>query len=493
MKFTLQPLPTSTLALFLLFSSSIFGQSFQRTIYDSPNGPSDIFTSDLNHDGKSDLLTTQSVSNAFTVFLNHGNGTFTNGGSLSFIVAGVVVDRMVAADFNGDGNIDVATLACSNGPAVTVLFGNGDGTFTFNRGYFPSLTGIGFTCGDSLGLITLPGSKLPSLIVSAGFNQIVVLKNDGHGVFVQQKNIFTPTFTTISGVSAGDYNGDHIQDIAAILGDFSGSNNIVIFYGKPDGTFRVPVTIFSHHSTLQAANTVDFNGDGRGDLLVPFFEGLDNNRAGVIALTNLGGGHFRAVTLLADPFYTFAGRKAAAIHPVGTQPGLRGIVVSLAPDFQAGHPVFAFFPAQGTSWGKPIYFDNPAGTAQAVINGDFNGDGRPDFAAATNSDNLVVFRNTTTSTTCAYPGQAGVRICSPDGDADADDTSRIVKIRAASSGGVLPIVAMKAYLDGKRVAESEMNTLDAAVPAKPGKHTLTVNAWDPNDKVYTNHVRFTVR
>jgi hypothetical protein len=86
-----------------------------------------------------------------------------------------------------------------------------------------------------------------------------------------------------------------------------------------------------------------------------------------------------------------------------------------------------------------------------------------------------------------------VRICSPDGDADADDTSRTVKIHAASSGGVLPIVAMKAYLDGKRVAESEMNALDAAVPAKPGKHTLTVNAWDPNDKVYTNHVRFTVR
>lgn len=67
---------------------------------------------------------------------------------------------------------------------------------------------------------------------------------------------------------------------------------------------------------------------------------------------------------------------------------------------------------------------------------------------------------------------------------DADDTFRTVKIHAASSGGVLPIVAMKAYLDGKRVAESEMNTLDAAVPAKPGKHTLTVNAWNPNDKVY---------
>src|SRR5579884_690822 len=494
MKLTLQPLSISSLAISLLISPSIFGQSFQRTTYDSPNTASDIFVSDLNHDGKPDLLTSQPIGNAFTVFLNHGNGTFTDGGSLSFIVTGTVVDRIVAADFNGDGNIDVAAQSCSNGPAITVLFGNGDGTFTRNRDYFPSFTGIGFTCGDSLGLITLPGSKLPSLILSADFNQIVVLKNDGHGTFVQQQNIFTPSDTSISGVSAGDYNGDHLQDIAAIVRNVSeSSGRVVIFYGKPDGTFRAPVTVFSHNSSLQATNTVDFNGDGRGDLLVLFFEGLDNNRAGVIALTNLGGGNFRAVTLIADPFYSFAGRKAAAIHPVGKQPGLRGIVVSLASNAETSHPVFAFFPAQGTSWGKPIYFDNPVGTAQAVVNGDFNGDGRPDFAAVTNSSNLVVFLNTTTSATCAYPSQAGVHICSPDGDNDADDTSRTVKIHTSSSGGVLPIVAMKAYLDGKRVAESDMNTLDASIAAKPGKHTLTVNAWDPNDKGYTNHVRFTVQ
>ena len=87
----------------------------------------------------------------------------------------------------------------------------------------------------------------------------MVLKNGGRGAFVQQKNIFTPTFTRISGVSSGDYNRDHIQDIAAILTDPGGAtDNVVIFYGKPDGTFRAPVTLFTRPSTLQAANTVDF-------------------------------------------------------------------------------------------------------------------------------------------------------------------------------------------------------------------------------------------
>jgi hypothetical protein len=449
--------------------------------------------SDLNHDGRSDLLTTQSISNAFTVFLNHGNGTFTDGGSLSFIVAGLDVNRVVAADFNGDGNIDVATQSCSNGPAVTVLFGNGDGTFTRNRDYFPTFAEVP-NCNDSLGLITLPGDKLPSLILSGFTSQIVILRNDGHGIFSRQQNIFGPSGSVLSGVSAGDYNGDHLQDIAAIRADVSAGRpqHVVIFYAKPDGSFHPLVTIFTRDSELQAANTVDFNGDGRGDLLVPFFQGSDL-LAGVIALTNLGGGKFRTTTLAADPFYTFAGREAAAIHPAGNKPGLRGIVAPLSPNFVTGDSVFAFFPARGATWGKPIYFDNPGEGSQAVVNGDFNADGRPDFAAVDNSGKLLVFLNTTSSATCAYPAEAGVRICSPDGDNDADDTSRTVKIHTSSSGGVMPIVAMKAYLDGKLVAESDMNTLDASVPAKPGKHTLTVNAWDPNDKVYTNHVRFTVR
>lgn len=475
----------------LFLSSSGSGQSFQRTIYSSPSLPSDVFAADVNHDGKLDLLTTQSNSNKFTVFLNKGDGTFPDGGSLTFLVGGTDTTRVVAADFNGDGNVDVATQACgSGGPGVSVLFGNGDGTFTRNRDY----NNIQFVevpnCEDALGLITLAGDSLPSLLLSTRNSQITILRNDGHGTFSQQQTILVAPFTILSGASAGDYNGDHLQDIAAISTDPSGRpQHVVIFYQNPDGSFRPPVTVFTRDSELQAANTVDFNGDGRGDLLVPFLAGPDL-RAGVIALTNLGGGRFRSTVLAADPFYTFAGRKAAAIHPRGNQAGLRGIVVPLGPNFGTGHSVFAFFPALGATWGKPVYFDDPpSGNSQAVVNGDFKSDGRPDFAAVDNSGKLLVFLNTTTAATCDYPNRAGVRICSP----VSAGTSSIAKIHASASGGALPIVAMKAYIDGKLVASSSMNTLDASVRAAAGKHVLTVNAWDPNDKVYQSIVRFTVQ
>jgi outer membrane protein assembly factor BamB len=55
MKSTLQPLSTSALAIFFLFASSTFGQSLHHTFYDDPNLQSNIFASDLNHDGERDL------------------------------------------------------------------------------------------------------------------------------------------------------------------------------------------------------------------------------------------------------------------------------------------------------------------------------------------------------------------------------------------------------------------------------------------------------
>ena len=131
------------------------------------------------------------------------------------------------------------------------------------------------------------------------------------------------------------------------------------------------------------------------DLLVSFFGGPDN-RAGVVALTNLGGGNFSSTVLLADPFYISAGKKAAAIHSRGKRPGVRGIVVPVSPAAGASDPAFGFFPAQGDGWGAPVYFDDPGGTGpQAVATGDFNSDKQPDFAGIDNSGKLLVFLNTT--------------------------------------------------------------------------------------------------
>jgi len=488
------PLSLLSLTLLaLLLPSSSSAQSFQRTIYDNPRAPVDIFVSDLNHDGKPDILTAPFDGDNYFVFLNRGDGTFTNGGSGSFLIAGDDINRVVSADFNGDGIPDVATQGCGSGGAeISVQFGNGDGTFVETRDY--DLTQLPSSCTDALGLITLAHDTLPSLILSTVDSRISIRRNDGTGFFLQEQDIQGNPVVRYSGASTGDYNGDGLQDIAAISSDPGGTaRRVVIFYQKPDGTFKSPVTIFTSDAGLQFTHTVDLNGDSKGDLLVSFFGG-PTKLAGVVALTNLGGGSFRSTVLTVDPRYTVAGLKPASIHPVGNNPGLHGILLPLTPDPAiGGEPAIALFPAQGTGWGNPIYLGDPGGTGpQAVVNGDFNGDGRPDFAAVDNNNHLLVFLNTTTASTCPYPTGLAATICSPANGATFNSTTIQIHAAANSSHNV-PIVSITATIDGTQVAASDMGTLDAAVTAGKGSHLLNIFALDALSNQIFRSAIFTVQ
>jgi hypothetical protein len=485
---------SSLTLLALLLPSSSSAQSFQRTIYDNPRAPVDIFVSDLNHDGKPDILTAPFDGDNYFVFLNHGDGTFTNGGSGSFLIAGDDINRVLAADFNGDGIPDVATQGCGSGGAeISVEFGNGDGTFVETRDY--DLTQLPSSCTDALGLITLAHDTLPSLILSTVDSRISIRRNDGTGFFLQEQDIQGNPVVRYSGMSTGDYNGDGLQDIAAISSDPGGTaRRVVIFYQKPDGTFKSPVTIFTSDAGLQSTLTVDLNGDTRGDLLVPFFGG-PTKLAGVVAFTNLGGGSFSSTTLTVDPFFIGVGPKPAAIHPVGKNPGLRGILLPLVEDnsIVKEEPVIALFPAQGTGWGAPIYLGDPGGTGpQAIANGDFNGDGRPDFAVVDKNNHLLVFLNTTTAGSCPYPAAPGIAVCSPaDG---ATLTSTTVQIHlSANSGIATPIDLITATIDGVQVASSDMGTLDASVTVSKGRHLLAITATDDLANQQHRNVTFTVQ
>ena len=480
---------TSALVLFLV-SSFAAGQSFQRTIYHGPPAP-DVVAADVNQDGKPDLLTPETDEEGEgLIFLNRGDGTFPDGGSETISNIGFPATRVVAADFNGDGITDLVMESCSSGGLSIILLA-GDGTGAFHQAggtdrHFPPFAS---SCTNAMAAITIANDTLPSIVASSLDTSITIFRNDGTGHFSQQQDVFGASGAILSGSSVGDFNGDHLQDIAAVSTNPSGGpEQVVIFYQNPDGSFQPSQPLFSLNATLQFTQAVDFNSDESDDLVVPFFGGPDK-RAGVVALTNVGAGKFRSKILLADRFYTSAGQKATAIHSRGRHEEIRGILAPFSPAPSTGDSVFAFFPARGDTWGKPIYFDVPNGTgAQAVAVADFNGDGRPDFSGVDDNNELLVFLNTTTKDTCAFPSHIGVRICSPDSGSGSDNTSRTAKIHASANGGALPIIGMKALIDDKLVFESDMNTLDAAVPVEAGRHVLTVSASDRNGNVYQSRM-----
>lgn len=87
---------------------------------------STIVTGDFNGDGKLDLAVTDSVGNAVMILLGNGDGRFA---APTTIPVGNQPYAMIAADFNNDGKLDLAIANYKDG-TITLLLGNGDGTFT---------------------------------------------------------------------------------------------------------------------------------------------------------------------------------------------------------------------------------------------------------------------------------------------------------------------------------------------------------------------------
>src|SRR5215467_5177192 len=116
--------PVSVSSNSVNFGTQVVGTT-ASALYFTPGGSS-VAVGDFNHDNKLDLVLSDGASGV-NILLGNGDGTFhspvfyTTGGNPDFVVAG---------DFNGDGNKDVA-VGNPNGPSpnLTVLFGNGDGTF----------------------------------------------------------------------------------------------------------------------------------------------------------------------------------------------------------------------------------------------------------------------------------------------------------------------------------------------------------------------------
>jgi hypothetical protein len=468
------------LLLVSLFAVSLSSaQTFQQNTYHSPNRPSDLFVADLNHDGKPDIVTTQFTSNMVTVFLNHGDGTFTDGGSATYLVAGSSPQRILVADFNHDGNPDIAVGTCNqqgNPNYVSIFLGNGDGTFKPFIAY--PIPG----CTQGLGTIRVAHDTAPSIIVTIESAQIYILRNNGSANFGGQ---VVPANVNMVGVSAADYNHDGIADIASI--ELSSPNRLVIFYGDASGGFGAPQAVQSAPASVGFldANTVDFTGDGVADLLVPW-DSPGPVRSGVTAFANNGSGKFTSTTLNVASGYFLPGFRAA--EGDFTRGGFHGLILPLNGTGTQVPDAVAYFPAQGRGvWGSPIYLSMGANSSPGSASvADFNGDGLLDFAVATEADDtLHVFINNS----CGLPPKAGVAVCSPAGGSTVGSP---VRISATANGLTRPITTMKAYMDGKQIASSRNNMLNTSIPEAGGKHNLTVNAWDSAGKLYQHAVTFTV-
>ena len=84
-----------------------------------------MVTADFNNDGRLDIAVANPLNNTVTILLGNGDGTFTTGQTLS---VGIDPSGLAVGDFNGDGRLDLA-VADAGSDNVMVFLGLGDGTF----------------------------------------------------------------------------------------------------------------------------------------------------------------------------------------------------------------------------------------------------------------------------------------------------------------------------------------------------------------------------
>jgi len=182
---------------------------------------------DFNGDGRPDLAVTNganttsgAVPGNLAVLLGNGDGTFQ---AARTIDVGITPAFVAVRDVNGDGRPDLA-VANFRSNDVSVLLGNGDGTFQAPRNFDTGTGPLSIAVGDvnSDGQADLAVANFDFNI--RGPNTVSVLLGNGDGTF-QAAQAFS-VGTNPASVAVGDFNGDVRQDLA--VGNFNSDNVSVL-------------------------------------------------------------------------------------------------------------------------------------------------------------------------------------------------------------------------------------------------------------------------
>ncbi|MGA9669747.1 MAG: FG-GAP-like repeat-containing protein, partial [Terracidiphilus sp.] len=251
------------------------------------NAPDSVATSDFNGDGIPDLAVANSGPCTISILLGTGNGTFSPA-TYSPISAGGWPLFVGVGDFNGDGMPDLVVV--DGFGSITVLLGNGDGTFRPANGS-PVTVGsrpVTLAVGD----FNRDGKTDLAVVINGNPGAVTVLLGNGDGTFAAAANGTIATGNGSDSIAVGDFNGDGNPDLAVVNGT---DGTVTILTGNGDGTFTSgssPITVGSSPSSIAVS---DFDGNGKLDLAV-----ANHSSANITILMGNGDGTFSP--LVSGPF-----------------------------------------------------------------------------------------------------------------------------------------------------------------------------------------------
>jgi hypothetical protein len=316
-----------------------------------------VVTADFNHDGNLDIAVSndeRSTGSSISVLLGNGDGTLQ---VPKYTAVGSDPRAMAVGDFNGDGNPDLAVVNEEDG-TISILLGNGDGTFQPQQVYKIGSNPIHLVTGDFNG-----DGKLDIAVAVAGTeSKVAVLLGNGDGTF--QTPRFTDEPNGPYAITAGDFNKDGKLDIA--VADYC-CGSVSVLLGNGDGTFKKATEYTLAYSYPFDIVAADFNGDGKLDLAVS-----DNS---LTIFLGKGDGTFQAGVDYGSNL-TLQGLSVGDFNKDGK--------IDIAGSENGGRTATLFAGNGDGTFQSPSSFGS-FGQAEWMAIGDFNRDGLIDFAVSDSS------------------------------------------------------------------------------------------------------------
>jgi hypothetical protein len=467
--------------------------------------PLDVVLADVNGDSRNDMIVANASSNSLDVRLGNGNGTFAPPSNHSL---GGSPASLVVGDFNNDGDQDiVAGVSDASGSRVSLLKGNGDGSFqplvSFelpwqaistrpSAGVLPqSMRSVaaGDLNGDGkLDLVATGATSYwycPYGCYFYGDGYVKVLMGNGGGEFAAA--VVYPLGYDAGPVAIADLTSDGSADVVATLG-----GGLTVYPGNGAGGLGSPIQS-GFGSSLSSLSLGDIDGDG-------FLDTILRGGAGLTVQKGQGNGTFTPSTSVNAGFV-----DSAVVGDVNAD-GKLDLVAMSSPHVctEAYYYCYAGYTSQiatvvlGTGQGN---FAAPVSSNLGTIDGvndaayfgkfalaDLNGNGRPELAAADFTSHKIVLAEG------IWPLPNAPFLSIENATVVERDAGNLVITLTASLSKPYTRTVRAAFqtVDGSATAGSDYQAATGNLVFAPGQTTQTLNVVVKGDRLLENNESFSI-
>lgn len=470
---------------FILISSFVAAQTLRFNVHDTSAGvgTGQLVRADFNNDSIPDLAVVNLSSSTVTVQIMNGDGTFR---SRQDFAVGQTPEGIAVGDFNHDHIIDLVTSNADPDQTHTIslLLGNGDGTFRSPSFLYGGTKPFAIVAADFNGDSHLDVATLfftPSTFIPGGVsNQVLITLGDGKGGFSSQISLFGIGEVIAPGgpsrrvfkLATGDFNRDGRPDLAFTErgGEFDSDVGDVFVLLNTGSNDFVPKKVAELNVPVDLVRT-DLDQDGLDDLIVAF---SNSSQHGITYFRGQGDG-------------TFEQRPVAAIVPAQFQKptglsagdvngdGLKDLLYYTFSFDNNRTQMGLVLQRPDSTFSAPIMLDSNLGRSGSgsSVAEDLDRDGRVDIGLAA-ADGLETMMNVTPTRGCPAPDRfRAVKFCLPLYSTVSSPIQVLANTRDA-----LPIEAMKIYVDGVSKFFTTDDLLSGRISLPPGDHQMEVKAWD---------------